>query len=144
MKATNADLLADDPAVERLVAAGRRRGYVTFEELRQALPIATMSEAAIAQAVSRLEQAGIIIDVDDELVEPAHGGEPGAERPAQPMSGGVPEPELRVLPMRQVPAVRDRKAGPGSPIPNRKAARVAALVAAATLAALVTAGLFLV
>ena len=143
MKASNADMLADDPAVERLVALGRRRGYVTFDDLRQALPIATMSEAAIAQAVSRLEQAGIIIEVDEELVEPAHhdGGEPASGRPAH--SGGAPEHDVRLLPMRRLPVVRQSDGGRGSPAGNSRAARVAVVLAVATLAALLAAGLFL-
>ena len=72
MRTTSPTMLAD-PAVDRLVTLARRRGRLTFEDLRANLPIATMSETAIAQAVARLEQAGVVIDVDEDVLEPVHG-----------------------------------------------------------------------
>ena len=82
MRVTDVGVLADDPAVERLIALGRRKGRLTFDDIRDNLPIATMSEAAIAQAIARLEQAEIAIDLDPEIADsPPHGS--AASLPAE-------------------------------------------------------------
>ena len=90
MKASNSGMLTDDPAVERLVALGQRKGHLTFDDLRTALPIDSMSGAAIAAAISRVEAAGILIEVEEELLEPVHGRseqEPSRPPPRRPRNG---------------------------------------------------------
>ena len=72
MRVDNDQILADDPSLEPLLRIARRNGYVTFDDLTDQLPIARMSALEIAQAVARLERAGILIEVDpDPLLEPA-------------------------------------------------------------------------
>jgi hypothetical protein len=49
----------DDVAVRRLLAAGRRRGYVTFDELNGVLPDSDISSEEIEAAFEALSGLGI-------------------------------------------------------------------------------------
>lgn len=57
----------DDTAVEHLIALGRQRGRLTADDLRQLLPIETMTTNDIARIVGRLEDAGVAVDIDEAL-----------------------------------------------------------------------------
>jgi RNA polymerase primary sigma factor len=76
-------------AVKRLIAKGRERGYITFEELNAVLPQDQMSSEQIEDVMSMLSEMGIQVveNEDNEEAEPAAKPErPEAE--AEEESGG--------------------------------------------------------
>ena len=99
MRVDSSETLAADPGVERLLAIARRKGSVGFEDIRQQLPIARMSALEIAQAVARLERAGIVIDVDqDPLLDPSDARvtpDRSAAAPAESTASARPEQTAR-------------------------------------------------
>lgn len=145
MRASSSDVFGTDPVVDRLIALGRSKGSLTFEDLRRNLPIANMSGVEIAEAVARLEEAGIAIDVDDELTAPH--SDQSEEFPAGPAGEAIPtaiDPTMRqyhddprdagtrlLVPTRPVAAPSDTR--------RRSALHVvvAAMLSAATIAALI-------
>ena len=135
MKATGVGVFADHPAVDGLIALGRRKGHLSFEDLRTGLPIADMSAAAIAAAVSRLEHAGILIEVEDEPVEF------GTEPPASDRQEAVTEVRRQAPPyVAGVAAAANSRL----PSPSRRLrAGVAGLAGLAALSVAMAAGLLL-
>jgi Sigma-70 factor, region 1.1 len=59
-------------AFDRLMQLGRQHDGLKTDDLRQALPIDTMTVEEIADVVARLEDAGISVDVDAGLLTPHH------------------------------------------------------------------------
>jgi hypothetical protein len=59
-------------AVDRLMQLGRRRGGLEIDDIRQALPIDTMTIEELADVVARLEEAGISVEIDPGLLTPHH------------------------------------------------------------------------
>ena len=59
-------------AVDRLMQLGRRRGALEIDDIRQALPIDTMTIEEVADVVARMEEAGISVDIDAGLLTPHH------------------------------------------------------------------------
>jgi hypothetical protein len=57
---------------DRLVEMGRRRGALQSDDLRQALPVDTMTTEEIVDVVTRLEDAGIAVEIDPALLKPRH------------------------------------------------------------------------
>lgn len=55
-------------AFERLIEKGRRRGGLSAEDLRAALPIERMSADDIAMVVLQIEEEGVQVELDDELL----------------------------------------------------------------------------
>ncbi|QOZ78782.1 hypothetical protein XH83_27245 [Bradyrhizobium sp. CCBAU 53351] len=54
----------------RLVALGRRKGFVTDKDLKAVLPVGEMTEEQVASVVSRLEELGLPVELDPPF-EPA-------------------------------------------------------------------------
>jgi hypothetical protein len=59
-------------AVDRLMQLGRRRGGLEIDDIRQALPIDTMTIEELADVMARLEKAGISVEIDAGLLSPHH------------------------------------------------------------------------
>ena len=59
--------------VSRLVEAGQRRGRLSVEDLRRELPVHAMTPEELAIVVTRLEDAGIAVEIDESLLRPAPG-----------------------------------------------------------------------
>jgi hypothetical protein len=59
-------------AVDRLIQLGRRRGGLEIDDIRQALPIDTMTIEELADVVAHLEEAGISVEIDAGLLTPHH------------------------------------------------------------------------
>jgi MFS superfamily sulfate permease-like transporter len=59
-------------AVDRLIQLGRRQGGLEIKDIRQALPIDTMTIEELADVVVRLEEAGISVEIDAALLTPRH------------------------------------------------------------------------
>jgi Sigma-70 factor, region 1.1 len=75
-------------AFDRLVQLGRQRG-LKIDDIREVLPIDTMTVEEIADVVVRLEDAGISVDVDAGLLTPHH------RTVAVPQAKPTPELALR-------------------------------------------------
>ena len=72
--------------VDRLIQLGRRQGGLEIEDIRQALPIDTMTIEELADVVARLEEAGISVEIDAALLTPRH------QKMAPPEVKPTPEP----------------------------------------------------
>lgn len=57
---------------DRLVELGRQRGTLQSDDIRQALPVETMTTEEIVDVVTRLEDAGITVEIDPALLTPHH------------------------------------------------------------------------
>src|SRR6516165_7499173 len=55
--------------IEKLVAAGSERGYVTYDELSAALPLDQLSSEEIEDAITMLSELGIRVTENDESEE---------------------------------------------------------------------------
>jgi len=72
--------------VDRLIQLGRRQGGLEIKDIRQALPIDTMTIEELADVVARLEEAGISVEIDAALFTPRH------QKMAPPEVKPTPEP----------------------------------------------------
>jgi len=61
-----------EAALVDLIDLARRRGGLTMEDLRKALPIDSMSLEDISHVLTRLDQAGFDLEVDPDLLSPQH------------------------------------------------------------------------
>jgi Sigma-70 factor, region 1.1 len=52
---------------------GRRRGGLQIDDIRQALPVDTMTIEELADVVARLEEAGIAVEIDAGMLTPHRG-----------------------------------------------------------------------
>ena len=96
--------------LEHLVELGRRKGRITTADVRQAMPVSSMTVEEVAKIVLELERAGIEVDLEPALLKPAVGGlrptvpvrttshpaepalpaSPPADRAPEPVSAGAP------------------------------------------------------
>ena len=54
--------------LDRLTEIGRQRGRVTIEDIRTIVPLDALSVTELAQILARLEEAGVTIDIDPQLL----------------------------------------------------------------------------
>ena len=82
--------------LDRLLARGRERGYVTTEDLKNELPVGSMSPDDISLVVAHLEERGVAVELDDSLLAP------GASQSGLPPN---PQPsfELPPVPLEPTP-----------------------------------------
>ena len=92
--------MIDDAVLRAIRERGARRGFVTVEDIRATLPIDEMNADEIAMIVVQLEDAGVSVELDEDLIGSsrrrgvapqdvraielpgAPPGKPGATRPA--------------------------------------------------------------
>ena|SRR5689334_14647252 len=74
---------------DRALAEGRRRGALSVAELAQLMPINRMGADELAATIARLEDAGIEVELDPDLLAARLPGEPTAP----PTVTWLPEPE---------------------------------------------------
>ncbi|MBA3812902.1 MAG: RNA polymerase sigma factor RpoD [Alphaproteobacteria bacterium] len=75
-----------EKAIKQLLAQGKQRGYVTYEELNEVLPEDKLSSEQIEDIMSMISEMGINI-VEDEEVE-------AEEKPKRPVATGDEEEEV--------------------------------------------------
>jgi hypothetical protein len=110
----------DPSAVDRLLALGRRQGFVTTSQIDRELPVDRLSEAEIAEIVDRLERAGVPVELDEGL---------STERPDSPPDSRDGPPVIRLRnddgpnlspppprPHRRVDTGPDRRNGTAAPV----------------------------
>ncbi|MGY2048298.1 RNA polymerase sigma factor region1.1 domain-containing protein [Methylobacterium sp. JK268] len=116
----------DRATLDRLIARGRAQGQLTTADLRGELPISGMSPDTIALVLIELEEAGIPVELEEDLLGPGRGlgaapppglvlpthdpggGAPGAAAEGGTGPGAAPRPPARPEPAspREVPADR--------------------------------------
>ncbi|HEY8381279.1 MAG TPA: RNA polymerase sigma factor region1.1 domain-containing protein [Microvirga sp.] len=85
-------MIASD-TLEQLIAHGRSRGHLTTEDLASALPVETMTPDEIALVVVHLEEAGVPVELDEELLAgPRHRPTLMAGAPDLYLKEPVPQP----------------------------------------------------
>lgn len=102
----------DSHTLDRLISLGRESGHLTTEDLRASLPVESMSAEEIAQVVVHLEETGVPVELEENLlsphVKPVALPRPSAEiipfpgprasrkpfkaKPLQPAKPALPEP----------------------------------------------------
>ncbi len=101
----------DETAFRRLQVEGLRKGHLTPDDLKAALPIERMSPEEIARVIVRLQDAGVDVEPEDALLASA-----GPPRPG-PSPGAVrielDEPVVRAPP----PGPRPLSPAPPPPVP---------------------------
>ena len=131
----------DSSTLSRLVALGRAKGHLTNQDLAEALPVSAMSPSDIALVVVHLEEAGIAVELDEDLLAGGPSGPPDTARtfeiasvekfpgrhpPPEPLrAGGAPESQV---------SVESHTAEPGPAVSAHRAVIIAGLVALALLA----------
>src|SRR5437763_1686343 len=69
----------NEASIKKLVARAKKRGYVTYDELNDALPQDQMSTDQIEDIMSSLNELGINVVENEEADEDEEGGERAAE-----------------------------------------------------------------
>lgn len=133
----------DRATLDRLTALGRSRGGLTTADLRAALPVEAMEPEDIALVVASLEDRGIPVELEDELL----GGPPRdpSPRPAPDLlqaDGAVPPAAMRNPGERLEHVPGPPPAAPREPTVPR-AVHGAVLLAGALVLALLSAGIAL-
>ncbi len=75
-------------AVKKIIARGKERGYLTYEELNQALPADKVSSEQIEDVLAQLSEMGINV-VEDEEAEESDDKQKEPEQTEQAASGNV-------------------------------------------------------
>ncbi|MBX9758393.1 MAG: hypothetical protein K2Y29_06415 [Beijerinckiaceae bacterium] len=96
--------MIDDAGFDAIREQGVRRGFVTTNDLRSALPIDQMSADEIALVVVRLEEEGVAVELDDDLM--------GASRRREVTSQQAPAIDLPGAPQSRLDSTR-RAQAPG-------------------------------
>jgi hypothetical protein len=80
-------------AIKKMIAAGKERGYVTYDELNAALPPDQVSSEQIEDTMSMLSEAGVNV-VEGEETEEVEEAEDKPERESESTAGNVDENEI--------------------------------------------------
>ncbi len=81
-------------AVKRMVAKGKERGYVTYDEINAALPPEEFSSEQIEDTMSMLSEMGINVVENEEAEETQAANDDTTEREEESTAGNVDEAEL--------------------------------------------------
>jgi hypothetical protein len=85
-----------EAALTDLISLARRRGSLSIEDLRRALPVGSMTVEDLSLVLARLDQAGFDLEIDPALLLPhnetaARGATPAAKHDEAEMSEPMPE-----------------------------------------------------
>ena len=81
-------------AVKKMVARGRERGYITYEELNKALPSEQVSSEQIEDVLAQLSEVGINVVEGEEQEDREETPAPATGAKAAPAAGNVVEEDL--------------------------------------------------
>jgi hypothetical protein len=85
------DLMDQHPQLRSLVERGRARGSLGAADLREVLPIESLSVEQLAEIISFLQDAGVEVDVDPGLLGPVRAG---ARQPIPDVTREGPKPSV--------------------------------------------------
>src|SRR5579863_1987418 len=80
------------PAVKKMVARGKERGYVTYDELNAALPPEEYSSEQIEDTMSMLSEQGVNVVESEEGEEPAE--RPAADEESADARGNIDDDDI--------------------------------------------------
>ncbi|MEA2754141.1 MAG: polymerase primary sigma factor, partial [Aliidongia sp.] len=81
-------------AVRKMVARGKERGYVTYDELNAALPQDQVSSEQIEDTMTMLSEAGVNVVEAEEADEPAAAASPGEEEDSEARAGNLDDEDI--------------------------------------------------
>lgn len=134
----------DRTTLDRLIDIGRRKGHLTTEDLRESLPVESMSADDIALVVVHLEELGVAVELEDSLISPDPKPEPVRMQGAEiiPFPGRSAQPKN--LRSKSEPLPSEAPFPLDAPLPEPPTGRSAHwAVAIAGLLALVVLGLLI-
>ena len=135
----------DSSALGRLLDLGRNQGHLTTDDLRRALPIDAMGADEVALVVAHLEDAGVAVEIDENLFAPHPDARPTQPRGAEIMPlPGRSEPRAENRPRAAASAPAEPSRTPVLAAENQASARVHWAVALAGLTVLALLLAFLV
>ena len=87
---------------DRLAEQGRRRGGLKTDDIRQVLPIESMTAEELVDMLTRLEAAGIAVEIDPALLKPRH-----RQNTPQPTKSAAPTAPQGVPPAADDPRLSE-------------------------------------
>jgi RNA polymerase primary sigma factor len=81
-------------AVKKMIAAGKERGFVTYDELNAALPPEQVSSEQIEDTMSMLSEAGVNVVENEETEDAGEAPEAVKEKEKETASGNVSESDV--------------------------------------------------
>jgi hypothetical protein len=131
----------DRNTLDRLIALGRQQGFLTNEDLRVSLPVDSMSTEELALIMVHLEESGIPVELEDDLLSPNQ-----TPRPVERMSAEIipfPGPAAKPRPKPKISSLQKAKPPASAAAAPEKGPRRAIhwIVAAAGLLAVAVVGL---
>jgi hypothetical protein len=110
--------MISDNDFDRLIALGRHKGSIDVDDIKEMMPVETMTTEDLAGLVILLEEHGIAIDLDPELLIPGNWPPPLAPKPLfipteetnafeptaplaeaeEPTAAAIPYPEVQTEP----------------------------------------------
>jgi hypothetical protein len=115
----------DSNTLDRLIALGRKQGYLTNQDLEANLPIDSMTAEEIALIVVHLEETGVPVELDDRLISP----NPKPSLPPAKVAEIIPFPGRSAAPKaerRKIPLQTGAPPQPGLTKPEMQAGDKAA------------------
>lgn len=105
-----------DPAIRRLKEIGGEYGYLTLEQIKSVLPVDEMTPEEIGRVVMQIEEAGVEVRLDEDLLRPRPGPRDEEGLPAPALSDDAAAGRRPTPPLGKQPAAptTPRDAGRGS------------------------------
>lgn len=126
-------MAVDSSLIHRLAEIGRDRGYVTIDEVNRVLPVDGMSDSELAHALVQLEEAGVSVEIEEEMTGRSRVSGSRAEIPEFRLPQPTEDNRGRVIPLR--PRQPAQGARPLPTPPERPMAEAAATPRPAAAAA---------
>jgi hypothetical protein len=76
------EMRPNETALTELIDRARQRGGISMEDLQSALPLDTMSAEDVAHVLARLDEAGLDLEIDPDLLLPANRTAPQGTAPS--------------------------------------------------------------
>jgi hypothetical protein len=137
----------DSNTLDRLIALGRKKGYLTNQDLEANLPIDSMSPEEIALIVVHLEETGVPVELEDSLIS----ANPKPSLPPARTAEIIPFPGRSAAPQAKPLKIPLQTGAPSQPVLNKpevqagdKAAAHWAVAVAGGLVLIVLVGLLMV
>jgi hypothetical protein len=73
--------MGHEPAIRRLQEIGQRQGHLTLEQVKSLLPVDEMTPDEIGRALLQLEEAGVEVQLDEDLLRPRPDAGDGLDSP---------------------------------------------------------------
>lgn len=127
--------------IDRLMQLGQRRGRLEIDDVRQALPVDTMTTTELADVLARLEEDGISVEIDASLLTSHHGkmSSPVSKPAIVPSRRAATDDDRLSILASSIKAARTSSNAPGGPVrPYSKKSGTIFVVAAALLLILLT------